>query len=97
MEIYAAGQHAIQPRLKFDQLYSSKPLTKPIAERRLRIVADTSIRGQPVFVGSVFQFDTAMPDFHEDYGLLLSGLKAERVSNDTPLVTVPAPESPKKK
>ena len=91
MQILAAGQSMFPPRFTFAQLYGNGVTEKPLTPKRLKIVVPTSIRGTPVYPGTVLQFDTALPDYREDYGLLLGGLKAERVPLDTPLVIAPAP------
>ena len=93
MQIFTAGMSLIPPRKTFHELYTS-PLVKPIKERRLRIVASCGLRGQPVYPGSVFAFDTALADYLEDFSCLVSAAKAERVPLDTPLVTVAAPPPP---
>jgi hypothetical protein len=93
MLITGSGQPLIAPRATFNELYS-RPLSSPIQEKRLRIVADTCVRGTPIYTGSVLAFDTALPTFFEDFACLLSGAKAVRVSNETPLHLAPAPVAP---
>jgi hypothetical protein len=92
MQLIAPGQPQVQPRLKFEQLYSLTSPAKPLREKRLRIISETAVRGVPVHVGSVLSFDVSLPDYHEDFGLLRSCLRGEIVSNDTPLFLAPAPD-----
>src|ERR1700678_3275954 len=94
MQIIAPGQSMFPPRFTFAQLYSNGVTEKPLTPKRLKITVPTAIRGTPVYPGTVLQFDTALPDYREDYGLLLGSLKAERVPLDTPLVIAPAPVEP---
>jgi len=94
MQIFAPGQSMFPPRLSFSQLYGKDVAEKATTPKRLRITSATAIRGTPVYPGTVLQFDTSLFDHREDYGLLLAGLKAERVPLDTPLVIAPAPAVP---
>jgi hypothetical protein len=96
MLITGPGQPLVAPRATFTELYS-RPLSKPIQEKRLKIIADTAVRGTPIYTGSVLAFDTALPTYFEDFACLLSGAKAQRVPLTEPLVTLLAPESPSAK
>ena len=92
MQLLQHGQPTFLPRTKFTDLYT-KPPANPVSPRRIKIIADTAIRGTPVYVGSVFEVDLAHPDFRDDYACLTGSLKAINTPMTTPLVTLlePAP------
>jgi hypothetical protein len=100
MIVSAPGPQRIAPRLRFDQVVNPASALTP---KRVRIVADTAVRGVPVYRGSVLEFDTATHDGFDDYCNLLNCLKAIRVPIDTPTVIhrepvpPPLPDVPKKK
>ncbi len=93
MEIYAPLQ--TPPKRKtFAEVVNPKVCIKP---KRVRIINDCLIRGQPAWVGSVFEFDASTPDGYEDLACLIShSNKAEYVPIDTPLFTAPDPTTKRK-
>jgi hypothetical protein len=93
MILTSPGQPMFAVRKKFSEIVNP---AHPVAERRLRITAPTSIRGTPVPVGTVLSFDVS-GEAQEDYALLLGCLKAEKVGNDVPLTVPPVPAEAKKK
>ena len=60
----------------------------PAMDYRVRIIADTGIKGVLVWKGSVVD---VLP---EDYTMLRASLKAERVDDQTPLILTKAPVDP---
>jgi hypothetical protein len=96
VQIIPPGGQLIPPRKKFHEVVGTEtnPLVKPLTPRRVKIVADTAIRGTLAYKNSVYEFDISTFDGREDFSLLIGCMKAVKVDISTPLVTMAAPVTP---